>query len=76
MRAIDQANRILDWQENLSKDEVPPEWMWPFDEELKAWFEEVDRKRSEKFGGGSSSGDIDGPSMSNQLAEEMRARNA
>lgn len=53
-RAITQAHRILDWQENLSSDEMPPEWMWPFDEELELWFEEVERQRKEKYGGGAS----------------------
>lgn len=32
---------------------MPPEWMWPFDDDLEVWFEDVDRKRKEKYGGDS-----------------------
>lgn len=49
--AIEQAHRILDWHENLTEDEIPPEWMWPLDHELVGWFEEVKRNREAKFGG-------------------------
>lgn len=48
--AIEHASHICDWQENLQEDEIPPEWMWPFSEELEVHFEEVDRKRKEKYG--------------------------
>lgn len=47
-RAIEQANRICDWQENLMPEEVPPSWMWHLDHELKDWFEEVEFKRKEQ----------------------------
>lgn len=53
-------------------DEMPPSWMWPFDEELEFWFEEVEAKRKEKFGGSDSSGDEWSPMMGNDLAAERK----
>lgn len=57
MRSVAQANRILDWHENLQSEEMPPEWMWHLEDELVDWFEEVDRKRKEKYGGDSEGSD-------------------
>lgn len=48
--ALEQATRILSWQENLTEDEVPPRWMWHLDWELDTWFLEVKKKRDERFG--------------------------
>lgn len=31
---------------------MPPEWMWHLTDELNFHFEEVSRKRKEKYGGG------------------------
>jgi hypothetical protein len=31
-------------------EDMPPEWMWPFDDPLEEWFEEVDRRRKDRFG--------------------------
>lgn len=68
---------MLTWQENLGPDEMPPVWMWPIDDELKAWFEEVERARKEKYGGGSDSSSSDdspdGGSMTqNEFAKGRR----
>lgn len=67
---------ILSWQENLSEDEIPPEWMWPLDHELVLWFDEVKRKRDEKFGRPDDDDDdrTDVPMMSNSLADAKRRR--
>lgn len=70
LQAIEHANRVLDWTENLSSDELPPAWMWPFDEELRLWFEEVERKREEKFGTGESGDESD--MQTNELAAGRR----
>jgi hypothetical protein len=71
--AIEHAHRILDWQDNLSSDEIPPSWMWIFEEELEIWFQEVEEKRKEKYGGGGSdSSDTTVPMMSNELAKERK----
>lgn len=66
--ALNHANRVCDWQENLAQDEMPPAWMWPFEDELELWFEEVERRRSEKYGT-SRSEDESVPMMQNELAK-------
>lgn len=45
--AISHALKILSWYEVYTKNEIPPEWMWPLDHELEDWFEEVHRQRSQ-----------------------------
>lgn len=70
MRAIAHAHRILDWQENLQSEEMPPEWMWPFDEDLELWFEEVDRNRKEKYGGNADSSSEE--MLENEYARDRR----
>lgn len=77
MFAIQQANRILDWHENLMGEELPPEWMWHLEHELEAWFEEVDRKRKERFGSRDDDDDGDEPKqvvplMQNELTKGRR----
>ena len=57
--AIAHASNVINWRENMSKEEVPPEWMWPFNEELDEWFDEVEFQRSQKYGGGSDADDAD-----------------
>ena len=52
--AIEQAFRILSWQENLSKDEMPPEWTWNLDWEIEAWFKKIKIERDKKWGTNSS----------------------
>ena len=66
--------KILDWYENLSKDEIPPEWMWTLDHELDLWFENVEAEREKKYGGNSGEDDLPGGMMRNELADELRGR--
>ena len=48
---------------------MPPQYMWPFEEELELWFERVDTEREARYGGGSSSDDEGtGSMMGNELA--------
>lgn len=71
LHAIEHANRVLDWQENLSSEEMPPEWMWPLDDEIVQWMDRVVEERKERFGGGGSSRDDDdsgGPMMKNEYS--------
>jgi hypothetical protein len=68
--AIEHAYRILGWQENLVKDEMPPPWMWPHEEELEKWFDEVEASRKDKWGG--SDAEDGGPMMGNELAKGKR----
>lgn len=70
---IQHAYRILNWQENLSEDEMPPVYIWPFEEELELHFERVDKARKDKYGGSSGDDDDGGtPMMSNELADKVR----
>lgn len=50
--AVSHALTIINWQENLITDEMPPEWMWPLNEELDDWFAEVKRARDDDSGVG------------------------
>lgn len=43
------ANQILSWEENLSSDEMPPEWMWPLSWEVKRHMEKVVADRKAKY---------------------------
>ena len=58
--AVDQAHRVMSWMENLPSKEIPPEWMWPFENRLKEWFEAVQNTRGN---GGGSSSDSSGDGM-------------
>lgn len=42
---------ILDWFENLPKDERPPSWMWHLDEKLIEHFEWVESQREARMRG-------------------------
>lgn len=53
---------------------MPPEWMWPFPEDLKLWFEDVQAAREERAKGGSDSGDDDGDMVENELAPKRARR--
>jgi hypothetical protein len=64
--AIGHANRVIDWLENIPSEDMPPEWMWPFTEELNDHFDEVKAKR------GSKTEDDDSSMMRN---EDPRLRN-
>lgn len=69
--AIEHALRICSWQENLMPEDMPPNWMLPFEDQLKIHFEEVDRRREEKYGTGS--GDVESSDMmSNDLSSGFR----
>jgi hypothetical protein len=62
--AVSHANLILSWQENLLDGEMPPQWMWHLDHELRVWFERIDEKRKERFGGtGGDDSDDEHPDM-------------
>ena len=67
--AIEHANRVLDWHENLGPDDLPPEWMWHLPEELETHFAEVKRRRDEKSSG-DSSGDETVPMMKNSWGRD------
>lgn len=69
--AVQHAYRILSWQENLTDEEIPPEWMWPLEWELERWFDEVKFKREERYGR-TDRGDTVAPMMANEYAQGRR----
>ncbi len=74
-RAIEHAFKVLGWFENLQKDETPPEWMWPFDDQLNEWFDQVERDRNDKYGGGNDRDELSsqgGIVLENEYAADMR----
>lgn len=59
--------------DELLDDERPPRKLWGDGEKLNMWFEEVKRKRNEKYGlDGSESGPIDNP-VRNAAARDLIA---
>jgi hypothetical protein len=54
-------------------DEVPPEWMWPFPEELSDWFDDIREKK--KMDMESDSEDTVAPMVKNEspMLERYRA---
>jgi hypothetical protein len=36
---------VLSWSENCGRDEMPPQWMWPFTKEIDQWFDNVEADR-------------------------------
>lgn len=64
LEAIGQAHRVLDWHENLSPEEIPPEWMWSHPDALNEWFDDV--KANRDVGGGSDDDDEIVPMTKNE----------
>lgn len=64
LAAVKHAETILSWRENLTDDEMPPTWMWPFAEQCSDWIAEaVEARRN-----GNSSA-RSGPSTRNELLD-------
>lgn len=70
LRAISHADKILDWHENLMEKDIPPEYMWPFDDALTEWFEDI--KAAHESGGDQPDDRTVVPLVSNELAEGRR----
>lgn len=53
---------------------MPPEWMWPLDDEIVEWMDRIVDERNEKYGGSSDRDDREpaGPMMTNEYARERR----
>lgn len=73
-KAINHALTILSIYENVSdSDHVPPEYLWPFDDELNKWFDAI---KDEIAGNGNSSFNQDGDTvpvtLDNEYAERFR----
>lgn len=69
---------IMNLQENLPSDEMPPKWMWHLDWEIETHMKLLKSKREAKYGGGSSSPNDDELSETyeseNILFDEMKKR--
>lgn len=71
LKTISHATKIMDWHENLTEDDVPPEWMWPFDKELEKHFEQV-KKNMEDPTPKATDDRTEVPLMQNELAHDRR----
>lgn len=56
LAAVAHAETVLSWREHLDKDEMPPEYLWPFSEECSAWISSALEARKDKYGGSDSTG--------------------
>lgn len=69
LQAVAHAERIIGWYDTLDRDEIPPEWMWPFPKELVRWFDQVREDRKERYGANGDSSDA--PRTDRQRQEWM-----
>lgn len=67
--ALRTAILILSFDE-LPRDERPPRRIWLSGEKLTGWFEDVERKRDEKYGGKDGPGPIEDP-VDNEAARSL-----
>lgn len=49
--AVAHADHLLQLQENLPADEMPPVWMWPFGKQMKEHLDRVLAARKAKYSG-------------------------
>lgn len=72
--AIAHANKVLDWFENLTTEDIPPEWMWPFSDEITIWFDDIKQKKADEISAGDT-GDTVAPMEKNEhpMADKLRA---
>lgn len=72
--AYHHATYILKTSEALMEEEMPPDWMWAFPEELETHFERIKRERDKRFGGGGNSKDDPLPDgwVQNEYAKDLR----
>jgi hypothetical protein len=54
----------------LFSEDMPPEWMWPYDDALEEWFDQVDRRRKDRAGRPDEDEEPD-DMMQNQLTKGM-----
>lgn len=59
---------IIQWRENLTEEEMPPEWMWDNDEELERHFERIKAKRRRAGPGDDDDDDDQGLTVHNEYA--------
>lgn len=69
---MDHALSVLNWQENLLPNDLPPRWMWHLDHELERWFDAIKAERDRPMS--SPSGEREAPMMINTLHPRNRGR--
>jgi hypothetical protein len=70
LTAFQHASTILNWFENVPQEEQPPDWMWPFPDEVSQWFDEVKLAREQKYSNDADGGDLDDwDTLKNDAAE-------
>lgn len=69
--AIEHALTVINWYENLPKEEVPPEHLWADAEGLELWWKRVERNREDGTTG--KDYDDDDPGMAeNDIARSLK----
>ncbi len=63
MLAVQHADMLCGWQENYSRAEMPPRWMWPFPKLCLAHFKEVEEDRKAGRKRADDDDDEDGPTV-------------
>lgn len=64
------ADHIVKLQEDLSEDEMPPEWMWPLSWEMETWLERVIKERKIRYG--VADDDLDSEWEENEFAADWK----
>jgi hypothetical protein len=71
--AIEHALTILNWFENLPKNEVPPKHVWADPDGLELWWKKIEERRSEGLPARPESDDDDGEvGTDNDLTRALR----
>lgn len=71
--AIEHALQVINWHENLPKEDVPPEHLWADAEGLEKWWARVDARRDDGYTGGADDDDSGPDEMQqNDLARYLK----
>lgn len=66
--AVAHAVTVLQWREKALPEEIPPEWMWPFPDELEKHWANVEADREARAKGE----EPEGRGERNELAKHWR----
>ena len=66
--AIDLGLLVLNWMQNLPREEMPPEYLWDDVEGLEQWWEQVQYRREVASPGDGPEPDL----VENELARELK----
>jgi len=65
--AIDLGLLVLNWMQNLPREEMPPEYLWDDVEGLQRWWDHIQYRRET-----ASPGDDSSDLVENELARELK----